>query len=209
MFYLVTGPAPAASKWHMATLIPDLILIQQVVEGNTAAFALLIARHQQFAFHIAYKLLRHRQRAEEATQDAFVKAYRQLVAFRGEAQFSTWLYRIVYTTAVSHARRRQLPTTSLDDDNAPVDCVVDDARNQLQTLAYHDQKQYLEAALATLAPNETLLISLFYQHEHSVAEIGEITGLSKANIKVKLLRTRRKLYAVLHQLLKQEIADLL
>lgn len=193
----------------MATPVPDSVLIQQVIEGNTAAFALLVARYQSLAFHIAYKLLRHRQIAEEATQDAFLKAYRGLAEFHGGAKFSTWLYRIVYTTAISHARRKQLPTTSLSDDNAANYPLTDDARTQFQTLAHHDQKVYLETALATLPPDEALLITLFYQHEHSVEEISQIVGLSKANIKVKLLRTRRKLYTVLHQLLKQEIADLL
>ncbi|MDF7814741.1 sigma-70 family RNA polymerase sigma factor [Hymenobacter sp. YC55] len=194
----------------MATPVPDSVLIQQVIEGSTAAFGLLVARYQSLAFHIAYKLLRHRQTAEEATQDAFLKAYRGLANFHGDAKFSTWLYRIVYTTAVSHARRKQLPTSSLSDENAATSYpLVDDARTQFQALAHHDQKVYLEAALATLAPDEALLITLFYQHEHSVEEISQIVGLGKANIKVKLLRTRRKLYAVLHQLLKQEIADLL
>lgn len=185
----------------MATSAPDSLLIRQVLAGNTAAYSLLVARHQSLAFHIAYKLLRHRQMAEEATQDAFLKAYRNLTGFQGEAKFSTWLYRIVYTTAISYARRKQLLTSSLSDDNATIDySLADDARTQLQTLTHNDQKVYLEAALATLPPDEALLITLYYQHEHTVEEISQIVNLGKANIKVKLLRIRRKLYAALHSL---------
>lgn len=194
----------------MAISPTDDSLIGQVVEGNTAAFSVLVVRYQRLAFQLAYKLLRQREAAEEVTQDAFLKAYQALPDFKGEAKFSTWLYRIVYTTAISHARRKQVPVASLSDQEDSVDHqVVDDSRNQLQKLAEQDQKVYLEAALAALPPDESLLITLFYQYEHSVEEISQIVGLTKANIKIKLLRSRRKLYAVLHRLLKHEIADIL
>jgi RNA polymerase sigma-70 factor (ECF subfamily) len=190
--------------------VADKALIEQVVAGHTAAFAVLLDRYQHMAFQIAYRLLHHRELAEEATQDAFLKAYHALPGFKGDAKFSTWLYRIVYTTAVSRGRKKEIPTEAMptDDTSAPAS-VIDTTQNQLQRLAAQDQKAYLEAALATLPAADHLLLTLYYEQDYSVDEISHITGESKANVKVRLLRTRRKLYTALHLLLKHELPELL
>ncbi|MBC6608949.1 sigma-70 family RNA polymerase sigma factor [Hymenobacter sp. BT188] len=162
------------------------------------------------AFQIAYRLLRHRELAEEVTQDAFLKAYHALPTFKGDAKFSTWLYRIVYTTAVSRGRKKGLPTEALPtDDDSSLPSVIDTTQDQPQRLAEQDQKAYLEAALAPLPADYHLLLTLYYEHDHSIEEISHITGTSKANVKARLLRTRRKLYTALHLLLKQELPELL
>ena len=188
----------------------DRVLIEQVVAGHTAAFAVLVGRYQHLAFQIAYRLLRHRELAEEVTQDAFLKVYHALPGFKGDAKFSTWLYRIVYTTAVSRTRRKAVSTETLGTDDAlPGHAAIDETQDQLQRLTELDQKTYLEAALVTLPAGDQLLITLYYHHDHSVEEVGQIVGQTPANVKVRLLRTRRKLYAALHLLLKQEITELL
>ncbi|WP_165963556.1 RNA polymerase sigma factor [Hymenobacter radiodurans] len=208
-FGSVTDHVEPASNQVMAP-VADKALIEQVVGGQTAAFAVLLNRYQHMAFQIAYRLLRHRELAEEVTQDAFLKAYHALPTFKGDAKFSTWLYRIVYTTAVSRGRKKELLTEALPtDDDSSLPSVVDTTQDQLQRLAEQDQKAYLEAALATLPADDHLLMTLYYEHEHSVEEISHITGASKANVKVRLLRTRRKLYTALHLLLKQELPELL
>ena len=184
-------------------------LIQKIVHGDTAAFALLVNRYQGMAFGIAFKILQSREAAEEVAQDAFLKAFRGLAGFKQDAKFSTWLYRIVYTTAISRTRRQQLPTQPLEsgDENAAVN--IADTQEQLKQLIATDRRFYLAAALATLPATEQLLISLFYEHEHSVEEIAQITGLTPANIKVKMLRARQKLYTALCQNLKKEVKEIL
>lgn len=184
-------------------------LIQKILRGDTAAFAVLVNQYQSLAFGMAYKITQSREVAEEVAQDAFLKAYRGLAGFKQEAKFSTWLYRIVYTTAVSRLRRHQLPTQPLEPGEETTAQNISDTQDQVKQLIAADRQVYLAAALATLPATDQLLVSLFYEHEHAVGEISQITGLTSANVKVKLLRARQKLYTALCQNLKNEVKEIL
>ena len=187
----------------------DSELILAVVKGNTAAFADLVKRYQGMAFQIAFKLLQHREDAEEVTQDAFLKVFNALDSFKGEAKFSTWLYRIVYTTAISRTRKKKLPVQSLATTEEYDTRWIADDRSQIQKLTDTDQQNILQSAMQCLYPEEQVLVTLFYQQDYSVEEISVVTSLTKANIKVKLMRSRHKLYAALHKQLKHEITEIL
>jgi RNA polymerase sigma-70 factor (ECF subfamily) len=187
----------------------DSELVREVVKGNTAAFACLVRRHQDMALQLAYKLVQNREEAEEIIQDAFLKAFRSIAGFKGEAKFTTWLYRIVYNTAISRTRKKKLPVQSFSTGAAADANLIADTRNQLQLLTDTDQKNILETSLKSLAPEDQVLVSFFYQQEYAIEEISGITGLTKANIRVKLLRARRKLYLVLHKYLRHEVTEIL
>lgn len=170
----------------------DAYIIEQVVAGNKSLFAQLIDRYSAMAFTIACRILVNREDAEEAVQDAFVKVYEHLGNFRQKSKFSTWLYRIVYNTAVSHARNRkpflqdldgiafQMPDTSSSD-----------------SLVYGftpDEASELVGKMMALLPEEDrVIVTLYYLNESGIDEIHAITGLSKANIKVRLFRARKKI----------------
>jgi RNA polymerase sigma factor (sigma-70 family) len=168
----------------------DTQLINRILEGDVRGYSVLINRHKDLAFTIAYRLLNNREDAEEVVQDAFVKAYRCLNSFRKESRFSTWLFRIVYNTAISKKRLKkpwfqsidELP--SLKEDYDKPECEVD---------GYEERGLLFERAMQKLPEEERALITLFYLHESGVEEIHNITGLSKSNIKVKLFRARKKL----------------
>ena len=187
---------------------PDRYYIQQVVSGQPAAFAALVDKYKSLATGIAFKITGNIQDAEEVAQDAFVKAYRALPGFKGDAKFSTWLYRIVYNTAISRARRRSFVAVSLDYAEL-TETEFEQIGNQLASLRAAEQTRYLDLALAQLPADENLLLTLFYLHEKSVAEIKDITGFSPANIKVKLFRGRQKMYAYLQKILKHEWKEII
>jgi RNA polymerase sigma-70 factor (ECF subfamily) len=79
----------------------DTELIKKVLGGEKAAYADLMKRHQRFVFTLALRFAKNREDAEEIAQDCFIKAYRSLNTFRSTSKFSTWLYSIVYTTAMT------------------------------------------------------------------------------------------------------------
>jgi RNA polymerase sigma factor (sigma-70 family) len=184
-------------------------LIQKIIKGDTVAFSFLVGRYQNLAFQIAFRITQSRETAEEVAQDAFVKAYRSLAGFKQEAKFSTWLYRIVYTTAISRMRRVQLPTQTLETGEETATVNIADTQEQVKQLIAADRHFYLAAALATLPATDQLLVSLYYEHEHNVEEIFRVTGLTPANIKVNLLRARQKLYTALSQSLNKELKEIL
>ena len=82
--------------------------IDQVIAGNTAAFAILVDRHKDLVFTIAMNITRNREDAEEVAQDSFLKAFQKLAGFRKESGFQTWLYRIAYNEAISKIRKNRI-----------------------------------------------------------------------------------------------------
>jgi len=164
----------------------DTLLINNILGGDTAGYALLVDRYKDLTFTIAYRILGNHEDAEEVVQDAFLKAFNGLATFRQQARFSTWLYRIVYNTAISRKRRKGIRQRSLEE--MPVfDKIAEDQGDE------EDQGILLEKALQQLPDDEKTLVTLYYLNESSIEDIHAITGLSKANVKIKLFRVRKKL----------------
>ena len=176
-----------ASKWKM-TILDDIDYVKRTLAGDTAAFSVLVERYQSQVFSIVVRMVRHRQDAEDVAQEAFIKAFSSLSGFRGEAQFSTWLCRIAYTTAVSHIRKQRPDRAGIKIENEP-DIENTDSGNQGE-----DRLRQLQQSLQDLPPEDAALISLYYREDKTMEEIAFVTGLSVANAKVRLHRIRKKLY---------------
>jgi len=85
----------------------DHRIISSVVSGDSRAFSVLVDRYKDRAFSLAVRLVGRREEAEEIVQDAFVKAFKGLSGFRGDARFGTWLHRIVYNLCMTRVSRRR------------------------------------------------------------------------------------------------------
>lgn len=173
--------------------------ISSARSGDQRAFAWLIGSYKHMVFTVCCRVLRHREDAEEATQDVFVKAYRNLSTYQGEARFSTWLYSIAYRTALSKLRARQAGTTGLDGLQA-AGLEPQQAPEGDRT----DRKALVEWALSQLPAEDAAVMTFFYLEELGIEEIVTITGLGESNVKVKLHRARKKLLTVLQDHLKEE-----
>jgi RNA polymerase sigma factor (sigma-70 family) len=187
----------------------DLELIADTLAGNTAAYALLVNRHKRFVFTMAMKFLRNREDAEEVAQDCFVKAYQALGTFKQNAKFSTWLYTIAYTTAMSHLRRKRLPTASLDDENSSLQLENSISGYRADGVENKSKYVYLNLAISQLLPDDAAIITLFYHGEQSLDEIAATLHMESNTVKVKLHRARIRLKEKLHLLLKEEVKELL
>ncbi|MBI5324329.1 MAG: sigma-70 family RNA polymerase sigma factor [Ignavibacteriae bacterium] len=186
--------------------ISDNIYIQKILKGDTNAYAVLVNKYKQMVFSVSVRILRNNEDAEESAQDTFLKAYNYLNEYNGKASFSTWLYRIAYTSAISKLRMKKtnIRTESIDTDNFDIEEPVW-VDNSLNLLEADEQRKYIDLALEKLEETESLILSLFYLDGCSVSEISEITNLSRSNIKVILFRSRKKLLIILKKLLKEEI----
>ena len=182
----------------------DQIYIDKVLNGETNAFAYLIDKYKDMAYTVAIKIVKNTEDAEEVAQDSFLKAYQKLDGFKGESKFSTWLYSIVYRNSISKIRKKNITTTNIDSyvlENHTIDFEFP----QIEAIKNGEQKMYVKKSVDSLPEIDALLITLFYLDENSVEEIEKITNLTKTNIKVKLFRARKKLFAVLSLLLKEEL----
>ncbi|OYT15441.1 MAG: RNA polymerase subunit sigma-70 [Bacteroidetes bacterium 4572_77] len=171
----------------------DQYYIAQIRKGNHAAFASLVKKHKDMVFTICVKIVRKPEDAEELAQDVFMKVFNKLEGFRGDARFSTWLYRIAYNAAISKTRKRRLEVEAIDDFTIN-NYSVDEIKENLSTIDGDDQQALLKKVMDKLPEDDYLIIKLFYLEELPVVDISEITGLSAANVKVKLHRIRKKMY---------------
>jgi RNA polymerase sigma-70 factor (ECF subfamily) len=179
----------------------DHILISRILEGDEKSVNQLINRHGSLAYSIAFKITSNHMEAEEAAQDAFIKALRALPRFKADSSFKTWFYRIVYNTAVSYVRRRKIDSSGMD--------VINEKWNgqaeQQMEIEKKERNIILSRAIGELQKEEALLISLFYLNEFSISEIAEISGINIANIKVKLFRARKKLAHIIESKYSREL----
>jgi len=192
----------------MQSKLTDIDLIEQTLAGDQSAYADLVKRHQRFVFTLAMRFAKSREDAEEIAQDCFIKAYRSLSSFQKQSKFSTWLYSIVYTTAMTTLRKKRIATDSIDDEETFVQIenkpsgYDDNAENKSRTF-------YVNQAIDQLLPDDAAIITLFYKGEQSLEEIAQTMGIEANTVKVKLFRARQRLKEKLERNLKDEVKELI
>lgn len=193
----------------MRSKLTDIELINLALAGNQAAYADLVKRHQRFVFTLALRFAKGREDAEEITQDCFVKAYRNLAQFQGGSKFSTWLYSIVYTTAMTFLRKKRLDTTSIDNEDTYIQ--LENASGAMDNnLAENKSRSfYVNQAIEQLMPDDAMIIIMFYKGEQSLDEIAQAMNMEANTVKVKLFRARQRLKDKLEQNLKHEAREMI
>ncbi len=191
----------------MHTRPDDLAVIQSVLQGRQADYAILVDRYRQYVFTLAFRYVPEREVAEELAQDIFVKAYTNLANFRAESKFSTWLYTIVHTTCLSHLRKKNNTPLLLEEEK--IVSLHDERQHESPAgrLEQNSRKALLDKAIKQLPEAEGNVLTLFYQASQSVEEVAAITGMTVSNVKVKLFRARQKLKEIIESKYKQELMN--
>lgn len=162
--------------------------VQQVLSGNTSAFTYFVETYQHMAMTIAYRICGNMQNAEDVVQESFVRAYRNLHAFKGKSKFSSWFYRIVYNTAVTHFNE---PMWKYDSDIAIEDVSLHSEFDIEDKIAENEMAEMTSSILSDMPKGDALLLTLYYLEDNSVKEVSKIVGLNEANVKVRLYRARQ------------------
>ncbi|MFK5983559.1 MAG: sigma-70 family RNA polymerase sigma factor [Flavobacteriaceae bacterium] len=184
----------------------DPYLIQKTLEGDTKAFGQLVEKYQALVFTIVIRMVRNREEAEEVAQDTFIKAYQSLANFRGDSKFSSWLYSIAYRKALDALRKNKKNSNlELIEDITEGDCSV--IENALSFLEAEERKEAIQDCIMKLPEQEAAIITLFYYEEQSIKEIAIIINLTEDNIKIKLYRSRKKLFTLLKQNILPEYTE--
>jgi RNA polymerase sigma factor (sigma-70 family) len=193
----------------MQSKLTDIELIEQTLAGNQSAYADLVKRHQRFVFTLALRFTKTREDAEEVAQDCFIKAYKSLQSFSGNSKFTTWLYSIVYTTAMTFLRKKRLDTSSIDDESNFTQVENRNAAFENNMAENKSRSYYVNQAIEQLSPDDAMIITLFYKGEQSLEEIAVALGIEPNNVKVKLFRARQRLKEKLERNLKHEVNELI
>ncbi|GAA1386114.1 RNA polymerase sigma factor [Pseudonocardia kongjuensis] len=180
--------APAAAR----PALDDLTLVARAQDGDVHSFAELARRHQDALFRVAVRVLGHRADAEDALQEALIDAWRKIGTFRGDAAFSTWMYRIV-TNRCTALMRRKRPTVPLPDDDAAGAMLVAGSGSPERAAEVDAELAALSRALADLPGDQRTCWVLRELEGLGYAEISHITGASETAVRGRLHRARTAL----------------
>lgn len=170
------------------TLSDTVRLAEAAATGDAEAFDLLMQRYGDRVFRLALRMLRSREDAEDVQQEAFLRAYRKLHTFRGEASFGAWIYAITARLCLSRRRRSAAQPVEV----SPPPAVLRDTDHDPQEhLAAAEAAARVQQALDQLSPPDRLLILLKYVEDLTHEEIATILRCSVQSSRSRLTRAKR------------------
>jgi len=184
----------------------DLKIISEVLDGDTNRFEVLIDRHREHVFRIVGRRV-PREDVEEIAHDVFVRAWSSLPSYRGESPFQHWLSKIAVRTCHDYWRGRyrskEAPMSSLGE--AHVDWLENtmDGEPEASFISAESRmlaRDVMMKALAQLSPADRAVIELVHLEERPIKEAADLLGWSKANVKVRAHRSRKKLKKILEKM---------
>jgi len=163
----------------------DAGLIQQSLDGNPEAFGTLVTRYQHVMYTVALRMLGNAEDAKDVTQDAFVKAYRQLATFDSQYRFFSWMYRIVVNECFNVIRARH--------PQEPLDLEFAGNGNPFDSTLAVERHEQIEAALQRLTPDYRAVVVLRHFAGQSYDEIATALGIPEKTVKSRLYSARQLL----------------
>ncbi len=173
---------PIISQWVYAAM-----------EDDQDAFAEIVYTFQDAVYNLCYRLLGERTEAEDATQEAFLKAYGNLARYDHERSFKTWLLSIASNHSIDRLRKRRIQQLSIDEPLPPGVMLMSDDPQPEQALLINVRSQQMQALLNELAPDYRTAVVLRYWYDYSYVEIAEILETTESAIKSRLYRARQTL----------------
>jgi RNA polymerase sigma-70 factor (ECF subfamily) len=174
--------------------ISDAECVRRIQRGETETFEILVRRHEKAIFNVVYRMLGDYDDAAETAQEVFLSAYRAIGQFRGDANFSTWLYRI----ALNHASTRRKSTSSRQRRLVPIDDteLVDDVElGPAETLEKKEIRQRVQRALKELQPEDAMVILLRDLQDIAYEDVARVLNIPVGTVKSRLHRARQALKA--------------
>ena len=201
-----------AERVHQASVFPGAVgdtpeldeeqLVKASQQGDQDAFAVLVQQHQRRVFLLSLRLLQNYEEANEITQEAFLSAWQGLPSFRGEARFSTWLYRITYHCGLRQLEQRKRETALQAAMQAEQSFRARSGAKSLEEVVEkHEQQSLLRLSLGQLPARYRMILILRDFQEMTYQEIASKLALPMGTIKTHLFRAR--------QLLKQQVLALM
>jgi len=172
-------------------------LIDAACQGDVGYFNQLVLSYQSMVYNFAYRILGDRHAAADATQDAFISAFKAIGKFRG-GSFKAWLLRIVTNACYDQLRRKQRqPSTSLDAllvlEPAPTQSLTDPRESPEEYTVRQELSKVIQIGIGNLPPEQRITLVLADVQGFSYQEIAGVTGVSLGTVKSRLSRARNKL----------------
>ena len=189
-----------ATAGHRDCRGADTPFEELATKGSDDAFEALVARYQTRVHRLVSGVLgpRFAADAEDATQEAFLQAYRRMSGFRGESRFETWLYRLAYNRAIDY-RSRLIRIHPVASDKADPPTEPSSHANPYRSTLHNERARTLRRKIAGLSEPQRLAVHLRYWLGCSIDEIAKLTDSNPATVKSHLFRARRRLARMLEE----------
>ncbi|MBF0407753.1 MAG: RNA polymerase sigma factor [Candidatus Riflebacteria bacterium] len=159
-------------------------------EGRREGFARIYELFAGYLFTVAIRILNDRSLAEDVLQETFEAAFKAIGGFEGKSRLKTWLYTILYRTAIHKRSERKAENTLLNESSELHECTSSFADNV-------ERKLLVEEALKILDQREKSMILMYYRDDLSCCEIAQVTDCSESNVKIILFRARKKIEQII------------
>lgn len=172
----------------------EQVWLEQAMKGDKVAFGKIVEAYQTPVYNLAYRMLNNPGEAEEAAQEAFVRAYTRLESYDPAHKFSTWLLSITSNYCIDQLRKRRALLLSIDEPLPPHPALHSDgAKGPEAQAVLNEQQELVQSLLSELQPEYREAVVLRYWYELSYEEIAETMDTTVSAIKSRLFRARRQL----------------
>lgn len=169
----------------------DQVLVARALEGDQESFSILVETYQGPVFNLAYRMLGDAREAEDAAQEAFLRAYKHLERYDPDRPFKTWLLSIASNHCIDRLRKRRLIFLSIDEPLPPHPALASDMENPETAVAKSERQATIQALLDKLPPDYRVTVVLRYWYDMSYAEIANMLETTESAIKSRLFRARQ------------------
>jgi len=166
-------------------------LIAEAKAGNKEAFSELVEKYQKPVFSVCYRMLGTPTAAEDAAQEAFIRAYQALDRYDPERSFATWILSIASNYSIDQLRKKKVTILSMDSDKHAWLAPPDPGPSPEKVALVKEKNALVQAILADLAETDRAAVVLQYWHDYSYEEIAETLDLSSSAVKSRLFRARK------------------
>lgn len=165
--------------------------IVQAQHGDDGAFAQLVEAYHRPVYNLCYRMLGDPYEAEDAAQEAFLRAYRSIRRYDNNRPFATWLLSIASHYCIDQIRRRRMQVISMD--ALPGEIIPDQGIGPEAAARLSEDQKQVQELLSSLAPTDRSAVILYYWYDYSYEEIAEALSLSISAVKSRLHRARKAL----------------
>lgn len=189
-------PRPKSSSDKGISRAEEQALLQRCKDGEIGAFDELVQRYQKRVFNFAYGIAGNQDDANDVAQEAFVRVFNSIQTFRGDANFTTWIYRIVTNVYLDERKKsKSHRLTSLDDyidleENSVSRQIEDEGPLPDEVAQSKERNQAVRNAVNSLPDYQRIIVTLYHLHDMSYDEIAEILHLPIGTVKSRLNRAR-------------------
>lgn len=187
--------------------VPDTLLVERAAGGDVAAFGILVQRYQRPMAALVSRMVDNPDDVDDILQELFIRAWRGLPRFRGDAQFSTWIYRIAVNTAIKHRSRRKSEAVvslstedmarGIDSLEAPADAPASLGGDPFLAVQRGEKEMLVREAVRSLPEKQRSVVVLHYFEGRSCEEISQIVGCSLGTVWSRLHYACKRLRGVL------------